>query len=108
VTFIDDYSRKVWVYLLKIKADVFNTFKKFRALVEKSIDRSIKCLRKNNGGDFTFMEFDNYCKEARIERHKTTIYTPQYNGVVECMNKTLLERERSMLSNAKMQQELWA
>jgi hypothetical protein len=53
VTFIDDYSRKVWVYLLKKKVDVFNTFKKFKSLVEKSIDRSIKCLRTYNGGEFT-------------------------------------------------------
>jgi transposase InsO family protein len=72
VTFIDDYSRKVWVYLLKRKVDVFITFKQFRALVEKNIVRLIKCLRTNNGGEFTSMEFENYCKEARIERHKTT------------------------------------
>jgi transposase InsO family protein len=77
-------------------------------LVEKSIDRSIKCLRTNNGGEFTSVEFENYCKEAGIERHKTTVYTPQQNGVAECMNRTLLERARSMLSNAKLQQELWA
>jgi 5'-3' exoribonuclease 2 len=100
VTFIDDYSRKVWVYLLKRKVDVFNTFKKFRALVEKSIDRSIKCLRTDNGGAFTSVEFENYCKESRIERHKTTVYTQQ-NGVVERINRTLPERERRMLSNAK-------
>jgi transposase InsO family protein len=106
--FIDDYSRKVWVYLLERNADVFNTFKQFRALVEKSTDRSIKCLRTYNGGEFTSVEFENYCKEAGIERHKTTVYTPQQNGVVEHMNKTLLERARSMLSNAKMQHELWA
>jgi transposase InsO family protein len=103
VTFIDDYSRKVWVYLLKRKDDVFITFKQFRALVEKSTDRSIKCLRTDNGGEFTSMEFENYCKEDGIERHKTTVYTPQQNGVVERMNRTLLERARSMLSNAKMQ-----
>jgi hypothetical protein len=93
---------------LKEKTDVFNTFKQFRALVEKSTDRSIKCLRTDNGGEFTSVEFENYCKEAGIERHKTMVYTPQQNGVVERMNKTLLERARSMLSNAKLQQELWA
>jgi hypothetical protein len=54
------------------------------------------------------VEFENYCKEVGIERHKTTFYTPQQNGVVERMNMTLLERSRSMLSNAKLQQELWA
>jgi transposase InsO family protein len=107
VTFLDDYSRKVWVYLLKRKVDVFNTFKQFRALVEKSTDRSIKCLRIDNGCEFTSMEFENYCKKARIKRHKTTVYTSQQNGVVERMNMTLLERARSMLSNAKMQQGLW-
>ena len=76
-------------------------------MVEKSTDRSIKCLRTNNGGELTSVEFENYCKEAGIERHKTTVYTSQQNGVVECMNRTLLERARSMLGNAKMQQELW-
>jgi hypothetical protein len=57
VTFIDDYSRKVWVYLLKRKVDVFNTFKQFEALVEKRTERSIKCLRTDNGGEFTYVEF---------------------------------------------------
>jgi hypothetical protein len=76
--------------------------------VEKSTGRSIKCLRIDNGGEFTSMEFENYCKEFGIDRHKTTAYTPQQNGVVERMNMTLLERARSMLSNANLQQELWA
>ena len=33
VTFINDYSRKVCIYLLKRKVDVFNVFKQFRVLV---------------------------------------------------------------------------
>ena len=102
--FIDDYSRKVWVYLLKRKVDVFNTFK--QALVENNTNISIKCLRTDNGGEFTSVEFENYCKEAGIERHKAKVYTPHQNGVAEHMNMTLLERARSMLSNANMQEEL--
>jgi transposase InsO family protein len=101
VTFIDDYSRKVWIYLLKRKDCVFNTFKQFKDLVEKRTNTSIKCLRIDKGGDFTSMEFENYCKEVGIERHKTTVYTPKQNGVVELMNRTLIEKERSMLRNAK-------
>jgi transposase InsO family protein len=97
VTFIDDFSRKVWIYMLKRKADVFVVFKQFRDLVEKRTGRSIKCLRTDNGGEFTLMKFENYCKEFGIDRNKTTTYTPQQNGVVERMNMTLLERARSML-----------
>eukprot|EP00253_Pinus_taeda_P027973 PITA_27973 len=93
--------------MLKRKSDVFSVFKQFRALVEKNTGRTIKCLRTNNGGEFTSKEFDRDCKDAGIERHKTRIYTPQQNGVVERMNRTLLERARSMLSNVGLQKELW-
>lgn len=72
---------------------MFSVFNQFRFLVEKRIGKSIKCLRTNNGGKFTSLEFYNYCKKVGIERHKTTVYTPQQNGVVECMEKTLLERK---------------
>jgi transposase InsO family protein len=73
----------VWIYTLKSKADVFTVFTQCRTLLEKSTGRSIKCLRIDNGGEFTSMEFENYCKEFGIDRHKTTTYTPQQNGVVE-------------------------
>lgn len=106
VSFTDDFSRKVWVYMLKKKSDVFTVFKHFRALVENITGRTIKCLITDNGGEFTSKEFDNYCKEAGIERHKTTVYTPQQNGVVELMNRILLERERSMLSDANFAKEI--
>ena len=94
--------------MLKSKVDVFTFFKQFRVLVKKSTSRSIKCLGTDNGGELTSMEFENYCKYFWIDRHKTTAYTPQENGVVERMNMTLLESTRSMLSNANLQQELWA
>ncbi len=108
LTFIDDYSRKVWVYMLKRKADVLNVFKQFKAMVEKGTGKSIKCLRTNNGGEFTSGEFEQYCKDEGIVRHKTIVYTPQQNGVAERMNQTLMERARSMIGNANLQKELWA
>ena len=77
MTFIYYYSRKVWIYLLKKKDDMFNIFKQFRDLVEKSTSRTIKCLRNDNGGDFTSKEFNNYFKEVGIHRHTNTVYNPQ-------------------------------
>lgn len=37
VTFIDDHTRRVWVYCLKEKSKVFNTFKKWKAEVEEKV-----------------------------------------------------------------------
>jgi len=57
-------------------------------------------LRKNNGGEFCSKEFEEFCKKCGIAWKKTTPYTPEQNGVVERMNKTLMERARSMLGGA--------
>jgi hypothetical protein len=51
LTFIDDYSRKTWVYFLKHKSETFDKFKEFKALVEKHSGLSIKILRSNKGGE---------------------------------------------------------
>ena len=76
-------------------------------MLEKRTGGTIKCLRTDNGGEFTSLEFEKYCKYEGIVRHKTHVYTPQQNGVAESMNETLLERARSMLSNANLSQEVW-
>ena len=42
ISFIDDYSRKTWVYYLVEKSEAFHTFKSFKARVEKETSSSIK------------------------------------------------------------------
>ena len=52
VTFIDDTTRKVWVYFLRHNSNVFQTFKKWKCLVENKTGKKLKCLRSDNGGEF--------------------------------------------------------
>lgn len=61
--------------------------------------------RTNNGGEFCSNEFEEFYNKCGIAWQKTTPYTPQQNGVVERMNKTLMESARSMLSGARLGQE---
>lgn len=49
VTFMDDHSRKVWVYALKTKDRVLDVFKQFQALMERQIGKKLKCIRIDNG-----------------------------------------------------------
>lgn len=49
---VDDYTRKMWVYMLKEKSEAFDAFKIFRSLVEKEINRQIKMFRTDMGGEF--------------------------------------------------------
>ena len=60
ITFIDDSTRKVWVYFLRQKFHVFQTFKKWKCLVENETGKKLKCLRSNNGGEYCSHEFEDY------------------------------------------------
>ena len=107
VSFIDDFSRNKWIYFLKKKSEVFDRFKEFKALVENQTEKKIKVLRIDNGGEFCSKEFEEFCKKCGIAWQKTTPYTPQQNAVAERMNKTLMERVRSMLNGVGLGQEFW-
>ncbi|KAH9294173.1 hypothetical protein KI387_040625 [Taxus chinensis] len=107
VTFIDDATRKVWVYCIKKKSDVFNTFKKWKALVENETGLKLKCLRSDNGGEYCNNEFNNYCSQNGIRRVKTVPRTPQQNGVSERMNKTIMECARSMRLHVGFPLQFW-
>ena len=98
VSFIDDFSRNTRLYFLKNKSKFFSKFKEYKALVENQIGKKIKVLRTDNGGEFCEKEFKKFYKECGIARQKTTPYTPQQNGVVERMNRSLMEKVRSMLN----------
>jgi transposase InsO family protein len=107
ISFIDAYSRMTWVYFLISKYEVFCLFKEFKDLLENQTSRKIKVLRIDNGSEFCFVVFDRFYKENDISRCKTTPYTPQHNGVVECMNMILMERDRRMLHRVSLEQKLW-
>jgi transposase InsO family protein len=108
VSFIDDYSRKTWVYFLKSKDEVFSKFKEFKALIENLSERNIKILRSDNGGEYTSKEFVNYCKDVGIKRELTTPYNPQQNGVAERKNRTIMEAVKTMIHDQDLPMCVWA
>ena len=69
VIFIDDYSRRTWIYFLKTKGDLFNYFKEFKSLMEKKTGRKIQVLRSDNGGEYINNGFFDLCaqEDIRIE-----------------------------------------
>ena len=69
--FIDDATRKVWVYFLRQKYDVFQTFKNWKCLVKNKTGKKLKCLRSDNSGEYCSHEFENYCSTNGIRRQKT-------------------------------------
>ena len=70
--------------------------------MENQTKKKIKLLRTDNGGEFYKKEFEEFCKKCGIAWQKTTPYTAQQNRVAERMNRTMMEKERSMLSGTRL------
>jgi hypothetical protein len=68
VIFIDDYSRKCWIYFLKSKSDTFDKFKEYKSFIEKKTWKHIRILRIDNRGEFESLQFEDLYKSPRIKR----------------------------------------
>ena len=108
VTFIDDFSRKMWVYILKSKDQVLNKFEEWKAMVETQTGHKVKVLRSDNGGEYTSKAFDAFLSKHGIVRQTSAPYTPQQNGVAERANRTIVEMARCMLYAQGLGREFWA
>lgn len=108
VTFIDDFSRFVMVYIIKSKDQVFDCFKHYEAkVVALFCDKSISKIRCDNGGEYSSNIFKDFCDKKGIQISYTPPYTPQLNGVAERMNQTLLDMARSMILQAELDKMFW-
>ncbi|GAU15782.1 hypothetical protein TSUD_235980 [Trifolium subterraneum] len=66
VSFVDDHSRKLLTYLIKRKSEVFDVFKKFKAMAEKQSDHKLKVLKTDGGGEYVSNAFSEYCEVEGI------------------------------------------
>ena len=104
---VDDYKRMIAVCFLKNKSEAFENFKIYKEMVENEMDSKIKCLRSDNGGEFTSNEFMDYCNSNGIKRKFSIARTPQQNGVVERKNRTVQEMARTMIMDSKLIDIFW-
>lgn len=108
LTFVDDFSRMLFVYFLRNKSQVKETFIEFKQMIENQTEHKIKTLRTDNGGEYLSKEFDAFCKANGIVRQLTIPETPQQNGVAERVNRTIAERARCLLFDAGLEKRCWA
>ena len=77
---MDDYSRAVWVCLLKHKSEVFENVQEFVNLIKNQFDKNVKILRRDNGTEFVNKQMEIFCKTKGIIHQTSCTYTPQQNG----------------------------
>lgn len=106
LTFIDDFSRKSWLYFLTHKSQTLSYFTKFKALVETP-QQKIKAIRTDRGGEYVSNDFIRFCSTHGIHHQLTAGYSPEQNGVAERRNRYLLEGIRSTILGTRVPRSLW-
>ncbi|KAJ9556509.1 hypothetical protein OSB04_011123 [Centaurea solstitialis] len=107
VTFTDDFSIYGYVYLIKHKSETIEVFRTFQNEVENQLNRKIKTLRSDRGGEYLSQEFRDHLRSCGIIAQLTPPRTPQHNGVAERRNRTLLDMVRSMMSRTALPISFW-
>jgi hypothetical protein len=92
---------------MRHKSESFEKFKEFRTEVENQLNKNIKALRLDREGEYLSYEFTMYLKECGIVSQLTPSGMPQWNGVSERRNRTLLDMIRSMMSNTTLPKIFW-
>jgi hypothetical protein len=104
---VDNYSRFTWVYFLRDKSNVLETFKSFAILAQNQFEFDIKKVRSDNGLEFKNARIDEYCDDKGIKHEFSSKYTPEHNGIVERKNRTLIDMARSMLAEYNVSDSYW-
>jgi len=117
ITFIDDFSRYGYVYLLHEKSQSVNVLETFVKEVERQLDKKVKIIRSDRGGEYygKYNEsgqcpgpFAKFLESHGICAQYTMPGTPQQNGVAERRNRTLIDMIRSMMSDSTLPKNLWS
>ena len=81
MTLIDGSRRFCYIYLLKSKDEALHYFKIYKAEVENQLERKIKKVRLDRGGEYFSNNFTSFCEEHGIIHERMPPYSPQSNGL---------------------------
>ncbi|RVW99855.1 Retrovirus-related Pol polyprotein from transposon TNT 1-94 [Vitis vinifera] len=107
VTFIDDYSRCTWLFLMKNRAELFSIFQKFYTEIQTQFNISIRVLRSDNAREYFSAQFTSFMSHHGILHQSSCAHTPQQNGVAECKNRHLVETARTLLLHSHVPFRFW-
>lgn len=107
LTILDDYTHYTVSYLLKHKNEVPDYLKEYIAEMEANKNLKVSKIRSDNGGEYINNDLIIFCKKKGIVMDTTIPHTPQLNGKAERLNRTLMEKARALIFDAKITKSFW-
>ncbi|GKD75042.1 ribonuclease H-like domain-containing protein, partial [Tanacetum coccineum] len=108
LTIVDDYSKAVWVYLVKTKDEVFDAFVSYIKLIPNQFDIKNKTVRSDNGTEFVNKKMHTMFCDLGIVHQTSCTHTPQQNGIAERKHRHLLNVARSLMFHGGIPLRFWS
>ena len=108
ITFIDEFSRKSWVFLLKEKSEATNTILYFLKYLDNHYNNKVKFFKSDNGREFNNSKIKKYCRRNGIKKIFSPPYNPENNGIAERFNQTIVNSVKTLLYWAKLSLDFWS
>lgn len=105
VSFVDHYSRYVWLFPISNKSDVLSIFCAFQNMVERMFDRKIIAVQIDWGSEFRSLH--KFFVTKGIQHRLTCPHTSQQNGIVERRHRNIVEIGLSLLSHSSVPLKHW-
>lgn len=97
-----DFSHHCRVNLLRSKSETTEYLTDFLKEAEAYHKHKVAKIRSDNGGEYSNANFKQWCKNKGIVIDFIIPHSPQLNGKAERLNRTLLEKARALILNAKL------
>ncbi|KAK1434088.1 hypothetical protein QVD17_11006 [Tagetes erecta] len=102
---VDHYSRYMWIFHLKQKSDVYNTFKQFLSMVERKFNTKLKTVQTDWGGEFR--NLSTFFKSLGITHRRSCPHTSEQNGIVERRHRHVVETGLTILAQSSAPPRFW-
>nr|KYP42217.1 Retrovirus-related Pol polyprotein from transposon TNT 1-94 [Cajanus cajan]KYP42227.1 Retrovirus-related Pol polyprotein from transposon TNT 1-94 [Cajanus cajan] len=107
VTFIDDFSRCTWIFLMKNRFELFNIFLSFYSEIKTQFGKVIRILPSDNAKEYFSNCFKSFMASHDILHQSNCPHTPQQNGVAKPKHKHIMDTVHTILLNVNAPPKLW-
>jgi transposase InsO family protein len=104
---MDDFSKYAEVYVMTEKSEAKEKLVDVLMEWENQLELTVKILRSDGGKEFVSNLVTDYCTSKGIKQQVTPRYTPESNGKIERLNRTIKEKVRCMLIDGHLPVEWW-
>ena len=102
ISFINESSGRIRLFLLRTKNEALTAFQDYRVRAEKKSGKGLKALRSDGGGEYLNQQFKKYLEANSIQLIVSPPYSLTQNVYAERANRTIMESARCILEDSKL------